>query len=168
MVVTPAVGRVGWIRAAARPAAAAAPPRLCNPRLCCALLCAPSVQLCCTVPHGSAVCARPAWETSRLARESLEQVAGRSKSKSLLLLCCKNRCTAPHSAALEQAGERAGICVRVTRLPAHCAALRNTLPRARSRTAARTSYKCAREAACHSAWERLASAFNTMPASHSY
>ena len=40
MVVTPAVGRVGWIRAAARPAAAAAPPRLCNPRLCCALLCA--------------------------------------------------------------------------------------------------------------------------------
>ena len=127
-----------------------------------------AVQLCCTVPRGSAVRARPAWETSRLARESLEQVAGRSKSKSLLLLCCKNRCTAPHSAALEQAGERAGICVRVTRLPAHCAPLRNTLPRARSRTAARTSYKCARKAACHSAWERLASAFNTMPASHSY
>ena len=62
MVVTPAVGRVGWIRAAARPAAAAAPPRLCNPRLCCALLCAllqcnsaapfPVVLLCAHGPLG--------------------------------------------------------------------------------------------------------------------
>ena len=95
MVVTPAVGRVGWIRAAARPAAAAAPPRLCNPRLCCALLCAllqcnsaapfPVVLLCAHGPLG-----KPAG--------SLGKVWSKSPGARRASRCCCSaaRTAAPH------------------------------------------------------------------------
>ena len=150
----------GWIRAAA---AAARPccccsTRLCNPPAQRSALLPRTILLCCS--SGSGVCAPrlgnqaargKVWSKSR-GRSSfpVEQVA-----ELPLLLCCKKSAAAPHSAgggASGAAGERAaGICVRVTGLLLLCTVLHFFV---------RETARCAR--ASHSAWERLASAFNTM------